>query len=87
MDLRVSQAELVGLHIELRGLQESVMGSDIMGINSELTVQVDPATGLGTAMNGQGLSVTGEAGEVLVTGQLGMLCWFSRYTQYSIMEL
>lgn len=80
MDLRVSQAELVGLNIELMGLQVSVMGSDTMGLTTELTAGA--ATGLG-------LKVTGEAGEmmVVVTGQIDMLCWFSRYPQYSKMEL
>lgn len=87
MDLRVSQAELVGLHIELTGLQVSVMGLDATGLITELIV--DAATGLGTGMNGQVLRVTGVAGGVigLVTGQSAMLCWLSRYTQYSNMEL
>lgn len=87
MDLIVSQAELVGLHIELMGLQVSVMGLDAMGLITEL--MVDAATGLGTGMNGQVLRVTKVAGGVigLVTGQSAMLCWLSRYTQYSNMEL
>lgn len=85
MDLRVSQAELVGLHIELMGLQVSVMGLDTMGLTTELTVEAIAVTELGTGMTGRGLWVTGVAGGVmivLVTGQSAMLC-----TQYSNMEL
>lgn len=88
VDLRVSQAEPVGLHIELLGLQVSVIGLDSMGLTTELIVEAMAVTELGTGMDGQGLWVTGVAGgvKVLATGQAAMLCWLSRYTQYSNME-
>ncbi len=89
VDVRVSQAEPAGLHIELIGLQMSVMGLDAMGLTTELIVEAIAVTELGTCMNGQGLWVTGVAGGVivLVLGQSVMLCWLSRCTQYSNMEL
>lgn len=89
MDLRVSQAELVGMHIEPMGLLVSAMGLDIMGLTREHTVEATAVTELGTGMNGQGLWVTGVEGGVivLVMGQSAMLCWLSGYTQYSNMEL
>ena len=78
MDLRVSQAELVGL----MGLQVSVMG-----LCAEATAVTEQGTGM---TGGDGLLwVTGVAGGVIVmvTGQSVMLCWLFRYTQYSGMEL
>ncbi len=76
VDVRVSQAKPAGLHIELIGLQMSVMGLDAMGLTTELIVEVMAVTELGTRMNGQGLWVTGVAGGVivLVLGQSVMLC-------------
>lgn len=83
MDLRVSQAELVGLHIELMGLQASVMGLDIIGLTTEVTVEAMAVTELEKGKNGRGLWVTGVAGgvRVLDTGQSALLCWLSKYTQ------
>lgn len=82
----MSQAEPAGLHIELMGLQVSVMGLDTMGLTTELIVEAMADTELGTCMNGQGLWDSGVA-IVLVMGQSVMLCWSSRCTQYSNMEL
>lgn len=86
VDLRVSQAESVGLHTELMGLQVSVTGLDTTGLSTELIVEAMAVTERGTGMNGEGLWVTGVAGGVmgLLTGQSAML---SRYTRYSNMEL
>lgn len=87
MDLRVSQAEPGGLHMELMGLQVSVIGQDTMGATTEPTVKA--VTALGQCINGQGPWVAGVAGGVIVPvrEQSAMLCSLSRYTQYSNMEL
>lgn len=85
MGLRVSQAELLGLHTELMGPQVSDVGLGTTGLTTELTV--DAAAGLGTGMNGQVLRVTGVAvGEVgLRPGRSAMFCRLSR-SQYANME-
>lgn len=87
VDLSVSQAEPGGLHIEFAGLQVSFMGLDTAELPTELIFKA--VTVPGTGVNRQGLWVTEVAGGAinLVTGQSAMLCWLSRYTQYSNVEL
>lgn len=87
MDLSVSQAEPGGLHIEVAALQVSFMGPDTTELPAELVFKA--VTVPGTGVNSRGLWVTEVAGEaiILVMGQSAMLCWLSRYTQYSNVEL